>query len=70
MEPCDDGVGGLEKWTVSRVYAEPLSVRSVAGSSADLSEFMAREGLGRRGDRRLTGHPRPAEMAQLSSHHF
>ena len=42
MEPCEDGVGGLEKCTVSSVYAEPLPVLNIAGSSADLSEFMTK----------------------------
>lgn len=44
MELCEDGVGGLEKCTVSSVYAEPLSVRNIAGSSVDLSEFMTKGG--------------------------
>jgi hypothetical protein len=42
VEPCEDGVGGLEKCTVSSVYAEPLSALSIAGSSADLSESMTK----------------------------
>ena len=61
MELCEDGVGGLEKRTVSSVYAEPFSVLSISGNSADLSESMTK---GRERGPALKAIPHSADVVQ------
>ena len=65
MEECEDGVDGLEKCTVSSVYAELFPVLNIAGSSADLSRFMTR---GRERGSALSGIPHSADVGQYDKH--